>query len=286
MALPIQCGTRVSKLRGLSRAESKVLVAEQEPDVSVHHPEPLVPLVGAGARRSPPRCGWVDHLNAWMPPARLVNGTKVMPWRVPGRRWMRGSPVCGAATRSSSGTSCARASGSSSCNLADGAQRLTHAHHTLDRRPSRSFGRAPGRVPGGSARPRGWRLDPDRSFVITKDDTTASISSAHRDACQDSRRGPWQALVSRTSSPAVDPGRCGPCACRCCASSPSTAATPTSCVSRSLPRGPADRPGRRRRLQRTTIRCQPRDGYRAALVAEPDEPRRPGGTALTLVIRR
>ncbi len=61
MALPIQCGTRVSKLRGLSRAESKVLVAEQEPDVSVHHPEPLVPLVGAGARRSPPRCGWVDH---------------------------------------------------------------------------------------------------------------------------------------------------------------------------------------------------------------------------------
>jgi hypothetical protein len=56
-------------------------------------------------------------LYAWMPPGRRVSGTTVSPDRRTGRRWMRGSPVGGAATRSSSGTPCARASGSSSSSV-------------------------------------------------------------------------------------------------------------------------------------------------------------------------
>lgn len=43
-------------------------------------------------------------------------------------------------------------------------------------------------VTGRSLKQIGVASTPDRSFVITKDDTTATISSAHRDACQDSRR--------------------------------------------------------------------------------------------------
>src|SRR4051812_23607727 len=53
-----------------------------------------------------------------MPPGRRVSGTTVVPWcAVRGRRCTRGSPVGGASTSSSSGTWCARASGSSSSRV-------------------------------------------------------------------------------------------------------------------------------------------------------------------------
>ena len=52
-----------------------------------------------------------------MPPARRVSGSMVIPCRVTGRRWTRGSPVGGAPTSSSSGTPWARASGSSSSRV-------------------------------------------------------------------------------------------------------------------------------------------------------------------------
>ena len=43
-------------------------------------------------------------LYAWMPPARRVSGTIVIPSVLIGRGWTRGSPVGGAPTSSSSGT--------------------------------------------------------------------------------------------------------------------------------------------------------------------------------------
>jgi uncharacterized protein DUF664 len=43
-------------------------------------------------------------------------------------------------------------------------------------------------VTGRSLREIGAASTPDRSFVLTKDDTVASVSAAHRDACEDSRR--------------------------------------------------------------------------------------------------
>src|SRR5690349_11858523 len=53
-----------------------------------------------------------------MPPGRRVSGTTVVPWcDARGRRCTRGSPVGGASTSSSSGTWCARASGSSSSRV-------------------------------------------------------------------------------------------------------------------------------------------------------------------------
>src|SRR5215208_1665861 len=52
-----------------------------------------------------------------MPPARRVSGSMVIPLPLTGRRWMRGSPVGGASTSSSSVTPCALASGSSSSRV-------------------------------------------------------------------------------------------------------------------------------------------------------------------------
>src|SRR4051794_2328961 len=52
-----------------------------------------------------------------MPPGRRVSGMTVLPSWSNGRGWTRGSPVGGASTSSSSGTWCARASGSSSSSV-------------------------------------------------------------------------------------------------------------------------------------------------------------------------
>src|SRR5215216_1484609 len=52
-----------------------------------------------------------------MPPGRRVRGSMVMPWRVTGRRWMRGSPVGGAPTSSSRVTPWALARGSVSSRV-------------------------------------------------------------------------------------------------------------------------------------------------------------------------
>ena len=43
---------------------------------------------------------------------------------------------------------------------------------------------------------------------------------------------------------AVAPARCGRCSYRCCVSSPSTPATPTSCANRSSTGGATDTAGR------------------------------------------
>src|SRR5215207_2909802 len=52
-----------------------------------------------------------------MPPGRRVRGSMVMPWRVTGRRWTRGSPVGGAPTSSSRVTPWALARGSRSSRV-------------------------------------------------------------------------------------------------------------------------------------------------------------------------
>src|SRR5215813_4079486 len=56
-------------------------------------------------------------LYAWMPPARGVSGSMVIPSLVTGRGRTRGSPVSGAPASSSSVTPCALASGSSSSRV-------------------------------------------------------------------------------------------------------------------------------------------------------------------------
>jgi len=63
---------------------------------------------------SPQRdAGGYTTLKAWRPPARPLSGTNVIPSRVTGRRWTRGSPVRRTPTRSSSATPCTLANGSS-----------------------------------------------------------------------------------------------------------------------------------------------------------------------------
>src|SRR5258705_8318701 len=52
-----------------------------------------------------------------MPPGRWDSGMSVRPFLITGRAWTRGSPGGGAPTSSSSGTWCARASGSSSSRV-------------------------------------------------------------------------------------------------------------------------------------------------------------------------
>ncbi len=69
------------------------------------------PRGSAGSAPCPPGSGGSAGLWAWTPPGRL-RGTYVRPSLVTGRRWMRGSPVRGAPTSSSSGTAWTSASGS------------------------------------------------------------------------------------------------------------------------------------------------------------------------------
>jgi len=81
---------------------------------------------------------------------------------------------------------------------------------------------------------------PCPSFTLAKDDTIASVQSAHRRRGESSRR-----TMSAVSSDTVVDGRGrarhGRCSCRCCVSSPNTPGTPTSCANRSWTAGPTDK---------------------------------------------
>ena len=94
------------ELGGLAGAEDEVVLGEDEAESAVEDVDPLVALVGLrlGAERRERPAG-ITILNAWMPTAWRVSGTIVMPCAFAGRRWMRGSPVGGASTSSSSVTS-------------------------------------------------------------------------------------------------------------------------------------------------------------------------------------
>ena len=77
------------------------------------------------------------------------------------------------------------------------------------------------------------------SFDLDDADTVASVRAAYRAACDDSRRA-IAGWGSTTCCPATGAARCrcaGSC-CTCCASWPSTAATPRSCASRCSPPTP------------------------------------------------
>ncbi len=77
------------------------------------------------------------------------------------------------------------------------------------------------------------------SFDLDDDDTVASVRAAYLAACDDSRRA-IAGLGLDDVLPATGAARCrcaGSC-CTCCASWPSTAATPRSCASRCSPPTP------------------------------------------------
>ena len=94
-----------------------------------------------------------------------------------------------------------------------------------------------------TCRPRaeiGIPATPDESFVLDDDDTIATVQRRTPGGLRgvppgDVAPGPGRPAAAATGAARC---RCAGSTCTCCASSPSTAGTPTSCASRS---SPADR---------------------------------------------
>lgn len=102
-AEPVRHGrVELGRLTGRQR---QVALAEDQPQAAVEHIQPLETFVRLEGRfEGAGRAGMII-LKACTPPGRLDSGTKIIPNRSIGFRWIRGSPVRGAPTRSSSGTS-------------------------------------------------------------------------------------------------------------------------------------------------------------------------------------
>lgn len=92
---------------------------------------------------------------------------------------------------------------------------------------------------------------PDESFVLDPEDTIETVRAAHARRARRPVR-PSPVSDSMTWSPATAVGRCPSAgfSCTCCASWPSTVATPTSSGSRSLPPGTP-------RAEPVRTRCRP-----------------------------
>jgi uncharacterized damage-inducible protein DinB len=91
-------------------------------------------------------------------------------------------------------------------------------------------------IGGTSRRELGLAQNAEQSFQLTDDDTVASVTAAHREACATARTAVAD-LPLDTVVTAIGPGRArfAGCTCKFCESWPTTADTPTSCANRCLP---------------------------------------------------
>ena len=114
--LPNQCGTRVSNSGDLAGLQDEV-VARRAAAGAARRARTATrsPRAPAASVRRPAPAAWISCTpgSPRAPRQRQI----VIPLRLTGSAWTRGSPVGGASTSSSSGTPCARASGSSSSSV-------------------------------------------------------------------------------------------------------------------------------------------------------------------------
>jgi hypothetical protein len=95
---------------------------------------------------------------------------------------------------------------------------------------------------GGTDRSAFGAQSVDESFELDDEDTIATVLAAHQKVCATARTiAAGLSLDTVASGHAAGRSPCAGCTCRCCASWPSIAGTPTSCASRSSPArsGPA-----------------------------------------------